>query len=55
MLLVWFLLISGVVQEVLAEGVGREVHWVSGCGPGRKRTRLNRRTYVNLGHVCGRD
>ena len=28
---------SGVNQEVVAEGVGREVRWVSGSGPGRKR------------------
>ena len=34
----------GVVQEVVAEGVGREVHWVSGSGPGRKRIRLSRKT-----------
>ena len=35
---------SGVIQEVVAEGVGREVHWVSGSGPGRKRIRQNRKT-----------
>ena len=35
---------SGVVQEIVAEGVGREVHWVIGSGPGRKRIRLNRKT-----------
>ena len=39
---------SGVVQEILAEGVGREVHWVSGSGPGRKRIRLNRKTPAHL-------
>ena len=26
-----------------AEVSGREVHWVSGSGPGRKRIRLNRK------------
>ena len=35
---------SGVVQEVVAEGVGRAVHWVSGSGPGRKRIRPNSKT-----------
>ena len=34
---------SGVVQEIVAEDVGREVHWVTGSGPGRKRIRLNRK------------
>ena len=34
---------SGVVQENVAEDVGREVYWVSGSGPGRKRIRLNRK------------
>ena len=28
----------------MAEGAGREVHWVCGSGPGRKRIRLNRKT-----------
>ena len=28
---------SGVVEDIVAECVGREVHWVSGSGPGRKR------------------
>ena len=27
----------GVVQEAADDGAGREVHWVSGSGPGRKR------------------
>ena len=32
----------------MAEGVGRQVHWVSGSGPGRKRIRLNRQTPAHL-------
>ena len=39
---------SGVVQETVAEDVGRKVYWVSGCGPGRKRIRLNRKTPAHL-------
>ena len=31
-----------VVQEAADDGACREVHWVSGFGPGRKRIRLNR-------------
>ena len=34
----------GAVREVDVDGVGQEVHWVSGSGPGRKRIRLNRTT-----------
>ena len=33
----------GAVREVLVDGAGLEVHWVSGSGPGRKRIRLNRK------------
>ena len=36
------------VQEVVAEGAIREVHWVSGSGPGRKRIRLNRKPPAHL-------
>ena len=39
---------SGVVQEVVAEGVGREVSWVSGSGPGRKRIRPSRKIPAHL-------
>ena len=38
---------AGVVQEALADGA-RQVHWVSGSGPGRKRIRLNRKTPAHL-------
>ena len=38
----------GAVREVVAEGVGREVHWVSGSGPGRKRIRQNRKPPAHL-------
>ena len=31
----------GAVREVDVDGVGQEVHWVSGSGSGKKRTRLN--------------
>ena len=66
----WRLPLSGhggsLVTAVEGEGVEdarREVHWVSGCGPGRKRIRLNRKKTLhtlwvlvsNLGHVCGRN
>ena len=40
----------GAVREVVVDGVGQEVHWVSGSGPGRKRIRLNRKTPA---HVAG--
>ena len=43
---------SGVVQEIVAENVDREVHWVGGSGPGRKRIRLNRKTPA---HLVGRS
>ena len=33
----------GAVREVVADGGCREVLWVSGSGPGRKRIRLNRK------------
>ena len=39
---------SRVVQEIVAEGVGREVHWISGFGPGRKTIRLNRKPPAHL-------
>ena len=35
-------------QEVVAEGVGRRVRWVSGSGPNRRRIRLNRKTPAHL-------
>ena len=38
----------GAVQEVDVDGVGQEVHWVSGSGSGRKRIRLNRKTPAHL-------
>ena len=38
----------GAVQEVDVDGVGQEVHWVSGSGPGRKRIRLNRKPPAHL-------
>ena len=39
---------SGVVQKVVAKGVGREVHWVSRSGHGQKRIRLNRKAPAHL-------
>ena len=33
----------GAAQEVIADGACQEVYWVSSSGPGRKRTRLNRK------------
>ena len=53
----------GAVREVDVDGVGQEVHWVSGSRPGRKRIRLNRKKPCTppwllsstLGHVFGRD
>ena len=38
------------VAQVEVEVAGREVRWVSGCGPGRKRIRLNRK---NPAHLVG--
>ena len=38
----------GAVQEVVADGACREVHWVSGSGPQRKRIRQNRKTRAHL-------
>ena len=35
-------------REAVADGVGQEVHWVNGSGPGRKRIRLNRKTPAHL-------
>ena len=45
MLLVWLLLILGLLR---VEDARREVHWVSGSGPGRKRIRLNRKPPAHL-------
>ena len=39
---------SGVVQEILTEGVDRGVRWASGSGPERKRIRLNRKPPAHL-------
>ena len=39
---------SRVVLEAVADGACREVHWVSGSGPGRKRIRLNRKLPAHL-------
>ena len=38
----------GAVREVVADGGCREVLWVGGSGPGRKRVRLNRKTPAHL-------
>ena len=38
----------GAVREVVADGGCREVHWVGGSGPGRKRVHLNRKTPAHL-------
>ena len=38
----------GAVWEAVVGGASREVHWVSGSGPGRKRIRLNRKTPAHL-------
>ena len=38
----------GAVREAIADGACQEVHWVTGSGPGRKRTRLNRKTPAHL-------
>ena len=38
----------GAVREVIADGGCREVHWVGGSGPGRKRIRLDRKTPAHL-------
>ena len=38
------------VQEAVADGARRSVHWVSGSGPGRNRIRLNRK---NPAHLAG--
>ena len=35
-------------HRAAVDEVGREVHWVSGSGPGRKRIRLNRKTPAHL-------
>ena len=43
-------MVLGVFQEVVAEGVGSEVHWVSSSGSRRKRIRLNTKTPAHL--VC---
>ena len=43
----------GVVREDIVDGADREVHWVSGSGPGRKRIRLNRKTPCTFRGVCG--
>ena len=69
---IWLLPVSGhdaslvtagsrIVQEAVADGANREVHWVSCSGPGRKRIRLDRKTlahfavsWFNLIHACGR-
>ena len=40
----------GAAQEVIADGACQEVYWVSSSGPGRKRTRLNRK---NPAHLAG--
>ena len=41
----------GAVREVDVDGVGQEVHWVSGSGPGRKRIRRNRKTPAHLAGI----
>ena len=38
----------GAVREAIVDGASREVHRVSGSGPGRKRIRLNRKTPAPL-------
>ena len=43
MLLVWLLLIWRWLRVA-----SRDVHWVSGSGPGRKRIRLNRKTHAHI-------
>ena len=35
---------SGAGHRASVDEVGRDVHWVSGSGSGRKRIRLNRKT-----------
>ena len=41
--------------RALLEGVGREVCWVSGSGPGRKRIRPNRKTPAHLAGLVVRS
>ena len=38
----------GVAEGDGVEDARSEVHWVSGCGPGRKIIRLNRKTPAHL-------
>ena len=44
---------SGLAEVVGVEVADKEVSWVSGSGPGRKRIRLNRKpsTHLASGHV----
>ena len=42
----------GVAGSGEAEVACREVHWVSGSGPGRKRIRLNRQTPCTPRGLC---
>ena len=43
----------GAVREVLVDGSGLKVHWVSGSGPGRKKIRLNRKFSCTPRRVSG--